>query len=234
MPDITSTGHRARASSSASRHRRTSSSHSQPKPWETRGHLYRTSTSHSRPDREEVQPISRHSTRTSTRSKPRDQKWWKIRLFKGVIDDVKRRAPFYISDWKDAWDYRVVPATVYMVSPSDTGTVASYHHSAFRRSTPGCNSCSSPNILHCLTFAPSVDTSGYWFTDSSLSIFLVLCKVCAQPLNTSLLYTSQTKGLGHSLQYTDLILQHSASPCFLARYVRSNREQLWRERSPTR
>lgn len=31
-----------------------------------------------------------------------------------MIDDVKRRAPFYWSDWRDAWDYRVVPATVYM------------------------------------------------------------------------------------------------------------------------
>lgn len=31
-----------------------------------------------------------------------------------MIDDVKRRAPYYWSDWKDAWDYRVVPATVYM------------------------------------------------------------------------------------------------------------------------
>lgn len=31
-----------------------------------------------------------------------------------MINDVKRRAPFYWSDWVDAWDYRVVPATVYM------------------------------------------------------------------------------------------------------------------------
>lgn len=31
-----------------------------------------------------------------------------------MVNDVKRRAPFYASDWVDAWDYRVVPATVYM------------------------------------------------------------------------------------------------------------------------
>ena len=31
-----------------------------------------------------------------------------------MIDDVRRRLPYYISDWTDAWDYRVVPATVYM------------------------------------------------------------------------------------------------------------------------
>lgn len=31
-----------------------------------------------------------------------------------MVNDVKRRAPYYRSDWTDAWDYRVVPATVYM------------------------------------------------------------------------------------------------------------------------
>ena len=55
--------------------------------------------------------LSRQSTRRSGR---RTARWWKIRFFKGMIDDVKRRAPYYMSDWTDAWDYRVVPATVYM------------------------------------------------------------------------------------------------------------------------
>lgn len=55
--------------------------------------------------------MSREISRRSSRRQPR---WWKIRLFKGMIDDVKRRAPYYWSDWVDAWDYRVVPATVYM------------------------------------------------------------------------------------------------------------------------
>jgi HCO3- transporter family len=41
-------------------------------------------------------------------------KWWKVRLFHGMINDVRRRAPYYWSDWADAWDYRVVPATIYM------------------------------------------------------------------------------------------------------------------------
>lgn len=31
-----------------------------------------------------------------------------------MIHDIKRRAPYYWSDWKDAWDYRVVPAIVFM------------------------------------------------------------------------------------------------------------------------
>ncbi|KAL8974518.1 MAG: hypothetical protein Q9197_001251 [Variospora fuerteventurae] len=42
--------------------------------------------------------------------------WWKIMLFKGMANDIRRRAPLYWSDWKDAWDYRVVPATIYMWS----------------------------------------------------------------------------------------------------------------------
>jgi hypothetical protein len=31
-----------------------------------------------------------------------------------MVNDVRKRAPFYLSDWTDAWNYRVVPATVYM------------------------------------------------------------------------------------------------------------------------
>ncbi|KAL8952095.1 MAG: hypothetical protein Q9222_001963 [Ikaeria aurantiellina] len=57
------------------------------------------------------QEISGVPTNTSS---TRHAKWWKIRLFKGMTKDIRRRAPFYWSDWKDAWDYRVVPATVYM------------------------------------------------------------------------------------------------------------------------
>ena len=41
-------------------------------------------------------------------------KWWKVHLFRGMVKDIKRRVPYYWSDWLDAWDYRVVPATVYM------------------------------------------------------------------------------------------------------------------------
>ncbi|KAK3378217.1 HCO3 transporter family-domain-containing protein [Podospora didyma] len=31
-----------------------------------------------------------------------------------MVNDLRRRAPYYGSDWMDAWNYRVVPATVYM------------------------------------------------------------------------------------------------------------------------
>ncbi len=95
--------------------RRRSSSHSvQKKPWQ---HPHRPSfgSSRSRPDPEEVQHLSSHISRQTTRtSHRRTPKWYKIRWFKGITDDIKRRAPYYWSDWKDAWNYRVIPATVYM------------------------------------------------------------------------------------------------------------------------
>lgn len=56
--------------------------------------------------------LRREHTRQSRRSA--NHAWWKIDLFGGMINDIKRRAPYYWSDWRDAWDYRVIPATVYM------------------------------------------------------------------------------------------------------------------------
>ncbi|KAG6009955.1 hypothetical protein E4U21_000726 [Claviceps maximensis] len=44
----------------------------------------------------------------------RKEPWWRVHFFRGMVNDVRRRLPFYASDWLDAWDYRVVPATVYM------------------------------------------------------------------------------------------------------------------------
>ncbi|THH21570.1 hypothetical protein EW146_g43 [Bondarzewia mesenterica] len=34
-----------------------------------------------------------------------------IRIGMGIIKDARARAPWYLSDWKDAWNYRVIPAT---------------------------------------------------------------------------------------------------------------------------
>ncbi|KAL2145477.1 hypothetical protein VTI28DRAFT_7113 [Corynascus sepedonium] len=51
---------------------------------------------------------------TERRRGPRHDPWWKIHLFRGMVTDIRKRAPFYLSDWSDAWNYRVVPATVYM------------------------------------------------------------------------------------------------------------------------
>lgn len=46
--------------------------------------------------------------------KKRQDAWWKIHLFRGMTNDLRRRIPYYPSDWLDAWNYRVIPATVYM------------------------------------------------------------------------------------------------------------------------
>lgn len=36
---------------------------------------------------------------------------WFIPLGSGISLDIRARAPFYLSDWTDAWNYRVIPAT---------------------------------------------------------------------------------------------------------------------------
>ncbi|KAJ3757308.1 HCO3 transporter family-domain-containing protein [Lentinula raphanica] len=36
---------------------------------------------------------------------------WATKLASGIILDVRARAPYYVKDWTDAWNYRVVPAT---------------------------------------------------------------------------------------------------------------------------
>lgn len=91
--------------------RRSSSRHSNSKkPWDH--HRRPSFRSEKQVDEaEERRQLSKQVSRQSSRRQPR---WWKIRFFKGMIDDVKRRAPFYWSDWTDAWDYRVIPATTYM------------------------------------------------------------------------------------------------------------------------
>ena len=32
----------------------------------------------------------------------------------GIISDIRARIPWYLSDWTDAWNYRVVPATAHI------------------------------------------------------------------------------------------------------------------------
>ena len=68
--------------------------------------------------RGDASALEREITNTNasarTRTTAHVPKWWKVRLFRGMINDVRRRAPYYWSDWVDAWDYRVVPATIYM------------------------------------------------------------------------------------------------------------------------
>jgi len=58
-----------------------------------------------------------------------------------MINDIRRRAPFYWSDWKDAWDYRVVPATVYMYFAKYVSSIEIIHpkHTLYLQSL-----CSEP------------------------------------------------------------------------------------------
>ncbi|KAI4262478.1 MAG: hypothetical protein L6R42_002349 [Xanthoria sp. 1 TBL-2021] len=78
--------------------------------WQTR--LAFVSTLLPAPHQDSDETLSREMSAT------RDPTWWKIHLFRGMANDLKRRAPYYWSDWKDAWDYRVVPATVYIILPA--------------------------------------------------------------------------------------------------------------------
>ncbi|EHA51521.1 anion exchange protein 4 [Pyricularia oryzae 70-15] len=58
--------------------------------------------------------LHRGSSGNADESNGRSKNWWHIHLFRGMANDLRRRAPYYYSDWKDAWNYRVVPATIYM------------------------------------------------------------------------------------------------------------------------
>ncbi|KAG8907049.1 hypothetical protein FRB99_005426 [Tulasnella sp. 403] len=60
------------------------------------------------PSRTVTPSIRSFDSRLSRHTTP----WWgHIRPFRGMLADVRARFPYYISDWTDAWNYRVVPAT---------------------------------------------------------------------------------------------------------------------------
>ncbi|RTE73663.1 hypothetical protein BHE90_011905 [Fusarium euwallaceae] len=59
-------------------------------------------------------PSDDHAPHGAMSSPSGQEAWWKIHLSRGMANDIRRRLPYYVSDWVDAWDYRVVPATVYM------------------------------------------------------------------------------------------------------------------------
>lgn len=76
------------------------------KPWTNTNPRHSSSSFH--PPNEAARVPTRGSGGTVKKAK-----WWHIQLGRGMKDDLKRRAPYYWSDWVDAWDYRVVPATIY-------------------------------------------------------------------------------------------------------------------------
>ena len=52
------------------------------------------------------------STATPSASQTRPVHFFNLRrLGAGIIADVRARAPWYLCDWTDAWNYRVLPAT---------------------------------------------------------------------------------------------------------------------------
>ncbi len=55
--------------------------------------------------------LAERRTNAPNRRKSVDR-WWKIRIGSGIIRDIKARTPFYLSDWTDAWNYRVIPSTL--------------------------------------------------------------------------------------------------------------------------
>ena len=84
------------------------------KPWPQRRPLPHTCPHHRESPEDGQERLSgQHTMAPATATAPR-KRWWRIKYFEGMQNDIKRRAPYYWSDWKDAWDYRVVPATVYM------------------------------------------------------------------------------------------------------------------------
>jgi hypothetical protein len=134
----------------------------QKKPWQSRRPpSFRSSKSQTRRD-PETDRLSQEISRQSTASQRQKPKWWKIRLFRGMIDDVKRRLPYYWSDWRDAWDYRVIPATVYMY-------FAKYDHTFFCVTPPdplGPKNCFAS--LHDHSYPLSFDRNFVYHTLSLL------------------------------------------------------------------
>ncbi|KAM5540894.1 hypothetical protein V8D89_005538 [Ganoderma adspersum] len=56
--------------------------------------------------------VSRSPTPTLCRDKKRLPSWIPTFIGHGIISDIRARAPYYASDWLDAWNYRVIPAIV--------------------------------------------------------------------------------------------------------------------------
>ncbi|KAI5816746.1 HCO3 transporter family-domain-containing protein [Pyronema omphalodes] len=80
--------------------------------------------------------------------------WYRIQWFRGMINDVKRRAPYYWSDYADAWDYRVIPATVYMyfanILPGLAFSLDMYEKT---NGSYGVNECLLASVLGSIVFS---------------------------------------------------------------------------------
>jgi hypothetical protein len=56
--------------------------------------------------------ISTYSSVARTTRAQRRSWWRSFHIGNGILRDIRARAPYYLSDWKDAWNYRVIPAIV--------------------------------------------------------------------------------------------------------------------------
>lgn len=67
------------------------------------------------PGEVEETPISTHESAT-TLNRPTTRLHslrglFRVKVGAGILRDIRARAPWYYSDWRDAWNYRVLPAT---------------------------------------------------------------------------------------------------------------------------
>ena len=105
------------------------------RPWQSRMHTVRSQQS----THDSQEALSRETSNVTVERGA--SSWWRIRLGRGMINDVKRRAPYYLSDWSDAWDYRVVPATVYIYFTKYAFSIQSFHDEVHGRAhSLGCRS----------------------------------------------------------------------------------------------
>jgi hypothetical protein len=69
------------------------------------------------PGEVEETPIASSSATYASATTPRLptrfhlQGFLRVKVGAGILRDIRARAPWYWSDWKDAWNYRVLPAT---------------------------------------------------------------------------------------------------------------------------
>jgi len=75
-------------------------------------------------------PLVESSTVYSTTGPPPSQTkpfGWVKGLGAGIRRDIRARAPYYVSDWTDAWNYRVIPATALIFFANYVPTVFSLY-----------------------------------------------------------------------------------------------------------
>jgi len=84
---------------------------------------------------------TRSPERRAVGSKPAPLKAIKsLRIGAGILNDIRSRIPYYASDWVDAWNYRVVPATtlIFFAKYGFSSAERSDSRNLFQRSSRNC------------------------------------------------------------------------------------------------